>query len=173
MTPDFPAETWFAAACDHEAAHAVMAYIFGWPSPRIIASEENEDFAAYYKVRQLVHPHAQLCVVLAGFACETWFEIGRRALAEDRSDFRHAREILKQRPILRYEKIGERFVFHRAETALRMWFERSNSLLRPHAEEVKALGRLLETAGELSSRRVAAFMRRRIAPRLEYPRPRP
>jgi hypothetical protein len=151
-----------ATVCVHEAAHAVMRCLVGLPATRLSLSDNGglcEGTGRVCDVRQM------LPVLLAGMACEIGYGLHRCGVDWQNTTFDDAdkaREILNRCPqLLVIIRDGEP-VFESVEAAMSRHLMQAGELLFPYALEIESLGLLLEQAGEMSARRVAAFMRHHV-----------
>jgi hypothetical protein len=152
--------------CVHEAGHAVMGYLNGWPSPRLTANLTEGGLAWWPPFEAPVREHIE--VNLAGYAREAgilyqYFD----SQTSTGCDLDKTRALLERYPHTRVWIVEDQPVTFSVEDALNRHFQNTGDRLWPFFVEINELGELLAVTGEMSPRRVAAFMRQRIKPVME------
>jgi len=131
----------------HEAGHAVMRWLRGLPPTPISLVDDGDGCCR--GTGQLYPAKDVLFVTLAGYAAESGFGVADVDLAGLCDDFNYARTILRSaRELTRGDET--------AGEALERYFARTCELLRPHAEVIETLQRMLIADGIVSADAVAA-----------------
>lgn len=144
----------------HEAAHAVMKWVLGWPATELTAGA-GEGLCA--GSGRKVDVEEFLLVTLAGLVYECWYQLDDLDLTtSDTGDLRVAREIVADhewlRPISSHHPDGT-FTSLNVDEAVAHHLRRVSDLLDPYMDLIEAIGYRLEWAGRLSARTVAAICR--------------
>ena len=141
----------------HEAAHAVMKWLHGWPATELTAGAGDGLCAGSGRK---VDVEEFLLVTLAGPAYEYGFWLDDLDLSKsDGGDLRSARQILTDHEWLRPMHQHDGFAFADVDDSVAHHLRRVSDLLDPHMALVEAIGYRLECTGRLSSRSVAAICR--------------
>jgi hypothetical protein len=149
----------------HEAAHAVMRYLLGLPCTRLTA-DENGGFC--YGTGKPIEFKQDILVTLAGMAWEAgcFFELIN--LRSSRfGDLDYARAQLESKFWHRIRRgRGGKVVIRRVDTCVKHLLREAIAILYPFDDEIDQLGMDLADCGDMSARRVAAYMRHAIKPRV-------
>lgn len=154
-----------ARTCNHEAAHAVMRYLVGFPMTAISCDDNGEGFSE--GTMKPCRPMPSALVLLAGISYEAAFNPfivnWEKTIFHDLDE---VRKILENRPFVRGFVVvsGRTFRVRTVDEAVLHLFGEACSLLRPFSSVIKHVGRnlLLSSDGKLSARSVSATIRESV-----------
>lgn len=146
----------------HEAGHAVMRWLLGWPCTELMASEGDGYCAG---TGRKIRVNDRLLITLAGFAAEAGCMADAVNLsASQTDDFNEARQLLQRCEWLRLrpdvDDEGKPTVhIESVEAALRRHFAQACDVLFPHALFIEEIALRLARERKLSARVVAGMCR--------------
>jgi hypothetical protein len=145
------------ATAQHEAGHAVMRWLRGWPATEVGIDGAGAGHCA--GTGRTVRSDDQLWVTLAGFAAESWCGVcGVDVLNSRTADFDKARGLLRD-ALWRLSMVDGRPAQLTVDEALVRRFESTCEMLWPYMELVERVAERLSAEGRLSARTVAAVCR--------------
>jgi hypothetical protein len=143
----------------HEAGHAVMQWLRGYPATELTVGRDGGLCAG---TGRPIRPEDNLLIALGGIAVDSGYGFCKVDLEHSElDDLDQARRELRSRSWLRLVGDGASPVVltETVEDALARYFRRACDLLFPEMELVEFMGFRLFQAGRLSARSVAALCR--------------